>query len=239
MLTVGRAVYVVRAVADGHAFHLFEGGGVNDVDGRSATDADINAPAIRGNGDVVGALADGHAADDVERAAIHDVQHVFGFAADVESLPVGRGHDAVRVSGHAKIARDTVSRWVDDSNVVARAISHVNANRSRSQGQHGKQGQPFHWGPRYTMRAGTSMLGMSETGFANWPPVVIQRSSGIRATSVMRQGLALWAVGWGLAALTGAETIRFDSVRPGSLPADWTVAMTHTGAAPKWEVRND
>jgi hypothetical protein len=55
----------------------------------------------------------------------------------------------------------------------------------------------------------------------------------------MRQVLALWAVGWGLTAVTGAETIRFDSVRPGSIPADWTVAMTHTGAAPKWEVRSD
>src|SRR5690349_24422922 len=55
----------------------------------------------------------------------------------------------------------------------------------------------------------------------------------------MRQVWALWAVGWGLTAVNGAETIRFDSVRPGSLPADWTVAMTHTGAPPKWEVRND
>jgi hypothetical protein len=55
----------------------------------------------------------------------------------------------------------------------------------------------------------------------------------------MRQVLALWAVGWGLTAVTGAETIRFDTVRPGSIPADWTVAMTHTGAAPKWEIRSD
>ena len=52
----------------------------------------------------------------------------------------------------------------------------------------------------------------------------------------MRKVLALWMLGWGL---TGAETIHFDSVRPGSIPADWTVAMTHTGAAPKWEVRRD
>ena len=52
----------------------------------------------------------------------------------------------------------------------------------------------------------------------------------------MRTFWALWVMGWGL---TAAETIRFDSVAPGSLPADWTVAMTHTGAAPKWEVRHD
>ncbi len=55
----------------------------------------------------------------------------------------------------------------------------------------------------------------------------------------MRKVLALWVAGWGLTAVTGAETIRFDSVRPGSFPPDWTVAMTHTGAAPKWEVRSD
>lgn len=42
-------------------------------------------------------------------------------------------------------------------------------------------------------------------------------------------------MGWGLT----AETIRFDSVSPGSLPPDWSVAMTHSGAAPRWEVRHD
>jgi len=50
---------------------------------------------------------------------------------------------------------------------------------------------------------------------------------------------ALLLAGWGLASMSGAETIRFDSSRPGSLPVGWTVAMTHTGEAPKWEVRHD
>jgi hypothetical protein len=54
----------------------------------------------------------------------------------------------------------------------------------------------------------------------------------------MRLGLALWLAGWGWIVLA-AETIRFDSSAPGSLPAGWTVVMTHTGAAPKWEVRRD
>jgi len=54
----------------------------------------------------------------------------------------------------------------------------------------------------------------------------------------MRRVLVVWIVG-GWTALTGAETIRFDSVRPGSFPSDWTVAMTHNGGAPKWEVRRD
>jgi hypothetical protein len=36
-----------------------------------------------------------------------------------------------------------------------------------------------------------------------------------------------------------AETFNFDSAQPGSLPPGWTVAMTHTGGAPKWEVLND
>jgi len=55
----------------------------------------------------------------------------------------------------------------------------------------------------------------------------------------MRMGLAFWLLGWGLASLTGAETIRFDSAAPGSLPPGWTVVTTHNGAAPKWEVRQD
>jgi len=55
----------------------------------------------------------------------------------------------------------------------------------------------------------------------------------------MRWSMAFWLAGWGLASVTGAETIRFDSAPPGALPAGWTVAMTHTGEAPKWEVRHD
>ena len=55
----------------------------------------------------------------------------------------------------------------------------------------------------------------------------------------MRLSLAFWLAGWGLASMTGAETIRFDSAPPGSLPAGWTVAMTHAGEAPKWEIRHD
>ena len=41
------------------------------------------------------------------------------------------------------------------------------------------------------------------------------------------------------AAAASAETINFDNAKPGSLPAGWTSAMTHTGGAPRWEVRAD
>src|SRR5713101_3806904 len=35
------------------------------------------------------------------------------------------------------------------------------------------------------------------------------------------------------------EVIRFDNSAPGKLPAGWTVAMTHAGAAPQWEIVRD
>jgi len=41
------------------------------------------------------------------------------------------------------------------------------------------------------------------------------------------------------AALCGAQTFNFDSDAAGSLPSGWTVAMTHAGGAPKWEVLSD
>jgi hypothetical protein len=44
---------------------------------------------------------------------------------------------------------------------------------------------------------------------------------------------------WFAAATLAAETINFDSAKPGSLPAGWTSAMTHQGGAPKWEVLAD
>jgi hypothetical protein len=36
-----------------------------------------------------------------------------------------------------------------------------------------------------------------------------------------------------------AQVIRFDNGVPGKLPAGWTVAMTHDGAPPRWEIVRD
>jgi hypothetical protein len=36
-----------------------------------------------------------------------------------------------------------------------------------------------------------------------------------------------------------AQTLNFDQARIGSVPAGWTIAMTHEGGAPKWEVIKD
>lgn len=36
-----------------------------------------------------------------------------------------------------------------------------------------------------------------------------------------------------------AEMIRFDRAAVGTVPAGWTIAMTHAGGAPHWEVRRD
>jgi 3-keto-disaccharide hydrolase len=35
------------------------------------------------------------------------------------------------------------------------------------------------------------------------------------------------------------ETVRFNQAVPGKLPADWTVAMTHAGTPPDWEIVRD
>ncbi len=37
----------------------------------------------------------------------------------------------------------------------------------------------------------------------------------------------------------GTQVINFDSAAVGAVPAGWTVAMTHTGGAPKWEILKD
>ncbi len=41
------------------------------------------------------------------------------------------------------------------------------------------------------------------------------------------------------AALAGAQTIHFDSDAAGRMPPGWTVAMTHAGGVPQWEVLED
>lgn len=40
-------------------------------------------------------------------------------------------------------------------------------------------------------------------------------------------------------AFGATQVVNFDSAATGSVPAGWTVAMTHAGGAPKWEVRKD
>lgn len=42
-----------------------------------------------------------------------------------------------------------------------------------------------------------------------------------------------------LQSIAHGEVIRFDHATPGTPPAGWTVAMTHAGGAPKWEVVRD
>lgn len=42
-----------------------------------------------------------------------------------------------------------------------------------------------------------------------------------------------------VACANSTETINFDKVNPGTLPPGWTVAMTHKGGAPKWEIVKD
>ena len=42
-----------------------------------------------------------------------------------------------------------------------------------------------------------------------------------------------------IAQICMAETINFDTATAGTLPTGWTVAMTHKGGAPKWEVIKD
>jgi len=42
-----------------------------------------------------------------------------------------------------------------------------------------------------------------------------------------------------LDSLALAEVIRFEADKPGTLPGGWSVAMTHDGGAPRWEIVQD
>jgi hypothetical protein len=53
----------------------------------------------------------------------------------------------------------------------------------------------------------------------------------------MTKALGFW-ISFGLLASSG-RVITFDRAALGHAPAGWTVAMTHTGAEPRWEVRQD
>lgn len=50
--------------------------------------------------------------------------------------------------------------------------------------------------------------------------------------------VAAWLVSLGLATTSG-EVVTFDSGPVGKVPPGWTVAMTHKGLRPQWEIRKD
>src|SRR5947208_16698978 len=52
----------------------------------------------------------------------------------------------------------------------------------------------------------------------------------------MRKWVPVWLL---IQAAIHGEVIRFDLSAEGSLPAGWSVAMTHAGGAPRWEIVRD
>ena len=69
----------------------------------------------------------------------------------------------------------------------------------------------------------------------NTQPILrfVRNSKGVLVT---RSWLAIALLFQGTAP---SEVIRFDHAAQGSLPAGWSVAMTHAGGAPKWEIVRD
>jgi len=59
-----------------------------------------------------------------------------------------------------------------------------------------------------------------------------------KAGQTMKLSVLVMAVLWA-AGVCSAGSIDFDNATAGAMPRGWTVAMTHAGGAPKWEVRND
>ncbi len=51
--------------------------------------------------------------------------------------------------------------------------------------------------------------------------------------------IALVSVVFAATVFGAIQTLNFDSAAVGTVPAGWTVAMTHTGGAPKWEILKD
>jgi hypothetical protein len=46
-------------------------------------------------------------------------------------------------------------------------------------------------------------------------------------------------LGFLICSVASAETIRFDGGKPGTLPSDWAVTMTHAGREPRWQIVSD
>src|SRR5215471_3035066 len=63
---------------------------------------------------------------------------------------------------------------------------------------------------------------------------VFQNKTAMKLLAAIGSLLAL-----GELCICNAETLNFDNAQIGASPPGWTIAMTHNGGAPRWEVRKD
>src|ERR1051326_3042450 len=71
------------------------------------------------------------------------------------------------------------------------------------------------------------------------PVRLLRKSSDLRATIREMRTMGIWVAGILLMQSARSEVVRFDGAAVGSLPAGWSVAMTHAGAPPRWEIVRD
>jgi hypothetical protein len=81
---------------------------------------------------------------------------------------------------------------------------------------------------------------LPEEFVSRWSRRALTQSSGSCATLEIEMGITRF-LGAALLLLSPASSavIRFDDGPPGTVPTGWTVAMTHDGAPPRWEIVHD
>jgi hypothetical protein len=67
----------------------------------------------------------------------------------------------------------------------------------------------------------------------------LRKSSDLSGTLYGMRGMCFIAASALLLHTVQAEVIHFDRDSVGSIPPGWSIAMTHTGAQPRWEIRRD
>src|SRR5713101_5005625 len=127
-LSVGGDVDVVHAGVHGNGFCERERAGIDEVEraGKRAN-ADDDAAAVFGDGDVVGPPGKGNFAQNFARLRVDHIEDAFRFIADVNARAVGRKVNAVGQFDAANDLDDFISCGVDDVDGVRGAVGDVDA----------------------------------------------------------------------------------------------------------------
>ena len=131
VLAVRRHVDVVQPPVHRDALCSGQRACVDDVHGPCpARDADQDAIAGLGDGDVIGMIAQRHFLDERAARAVEDVERAVGLVADIDPRAVGRGRDPVRRLDALDFLHDVVGRRIDDVNAVAGAVGDIDESRT-------------------------------------------------------------------------------------------------------------
>src|SRR3954453_20679621 len=137
----------MRVPADGNLLYDPHAMRVDNFHPGFLPDADIDVPAVRGNGEIIRSAAERHAGNRFQAGPIYNVQHVLALARHIKSRLVRRKYDRMRILRYRNLADSPVGGGVDDRDTCTVRVGDVDSRRASHQWNRQEKRKKFHRPP--------------------------------------------------------------------------------------------